>query len=131
MTRTARIVIGLVLAGFGLVMIFSPLAVADVVHRPPTSQPAMINLRASWGGTVLGLGGFIAWLPALRPWARTVLGLLGWMMAGVGAARAVGFLVDGGPDGRQWIWLVAEIAIAATCAVMLRGRPGPSARRRA
>lgn len=125
MPRVIRIILGLAVAGFGVVMICTPLEVAEVLHRPPTSQPAMINLRASWGGTVLGLGGFIAWLPALRPWARTGLGLLGWVMAGVGAARAVGFIVDGGPDFRQWIWLIGEIAIAATCAVLLRGRRRP------
>lgn len=115
-----RLVVGLLLAAFGLVLVFSPLRVAEVLHRPPTSQPAMINLRASWGGAVLGLGAFLAWLPALRPWSRTLLGLLGWAMAGVGLARAIGFVLDGGPDGRQWVWLVAEAVIAASCAIVLR-----------
>jgi hypothetical protein len=122
MARRARFLIGLALAAFGVVMIFSPLEVADVLGRPPASKPALINLRASWGGAVLGLGAFLAWLPALRPWSRTLIGLLGWTMAGVGAARLVGFVVDGGPDGRQWVWLIAEVLIAASCAFMVRGR---------
>jgi hypothetical protein len=115
-----RLVLGLALAAFGLVMIFSPLEVAEVLKRPPTTKPAMINLRASWGGTVLGLGCFLAWLPALRPWGRTLVGLLGWVMAGVGFARLVGFVLDGGPDGKQWVWLIAEILIAAACAIIVR-----------
>jgi hypothetical protein len=122
MPRRLRVLVGLALAAFGLVMIFSPLEVADVLDRPPASKSAMINLRASWGGTVLGLGAFLAWLPALRPWSRSLVGLLGWAMAGIAAARLVGFVLDGGPDRRQWIWLVAEVVIAACCAFMLRPR---------
>lgn len=118
--RRVRFLVGLALAAFGLVMIFSPLEVAEVLNRPPTSKPAMINLRASWGGLVLGLGGLLAWLPALRPWRRTVIGALGWVMTGVGFARLCGFVLDGGPDTKQWIWLVGEILIAASCAVLVR-----------
>ena len=120
MSRRVRMMIGLALAALGVAMIFSPLVVADVLNRPPTSKSAMINLRASWGGTVLGVGAFLAWLPALRPLGRLVLGLLGWTMAGVAFARLMGFILDGGADGRQWVWLTAEVVIAAICAFALR-----------
>ena len=120
MSRRVRMMIGLALAALGVAMIFSPLDVADVLNRPPTSKSAMINLRASWGGTVLGVGAFLAWLPALRPLGRLVLGLLGWTMAGVAFARLMGFILDGGADGRQWVWLTAEVVIAAICAFALR-----------
>lgn len=130
MSRAVRVSLGLVVVACGLVMIYAPLAVADVLHRPPASQPAMINLRASWGGTVLGLGAFLAWLPALRPVRRAVLGLLGWAMAGIAFARINGFVLDGGADRRQWVFLIVELVIAAGCAVLLRrGRaasPPPS-----
>jgi len=101
-------------------MMFSPLVVADVLRRPAASAPEMINLRATWGGSVLGLGAFIAWLSEARPWKRFILGLLMWMMAGIGLARATGFALDGGPDALQWAWLIAEIVIAAACAIALR-----------
>ena len=120
MSRRVRMMIGLALAALGVAMIFSPLDVAEVLNRPPTSKSAMINLRASWGGTVLGVGAFLAWLPALRPLGRLVLGLLGWTMAGVAFARLMGFILDGGADGRQWVWLTAEVVIAAICAFALR-----------
>ena len=120
MSRRVRILVGLALAALGLVMIFSPLDVAEILNRPPASKPAMINLRASWGGPVLAFGAFLVWLPALRPPGRLVLGLLGWTMAGVGLARLIGFVLDGGPDGKQWVWLTAEILIAVMCAVVLR-----------
>ncbi len=83
----------------------------------------MINLRASWGGTLLGLAAFIAWLPAVRPWPRFFLGLALWAMLGIASARAVGFVLDGHPNTLQWIWIAAEIAIASGCAfVLLRAR---------
>ena len=120
MPRRARFVLGLALAAFGLLLVFSPLEVAEVLNRPPGSKPAMINLRATWGGTVLGLGLFLAWLPALRPWGRTLIGFVGWVMAGVGFARLCGFVLDGGPDGKQWTWLIAEILIAIASAIVIR-----------
>src|SRR5690348_4341902 len=101
-------------------MVLSPLSVAALLGRPHATSPQMINLRATWGGTVLGLGAFIAWVDALRPYKRSVLGLLMWAMAAIGLARATGFVLDGGPDTLQWVWLVAEIVIAAGCAVALR-----------
>jgi hypothetical protein len=98
----------------------SPLQVAETLGRPHATTSQMINLRASWGGPVVGIGAFIAWLPAFRPWLRSVLGLLMWSMAGVGAARLVGFALDGEPDDRQLIWIIAEVIIVAGCAFWLR-----------
>lgn len=115
MPRAARVVVGLALAAFGLILVFLPLQVAAVLNRPPQTSPEVINLRASWGGTLLGLGAFVAWLEAARPWKRFVLGLLMWTMAGIGLARLVGFVLDGGPNALQWLWLGAEIVIAAAC----------------
>jgi len=99
----------------------SPLAVAEVLGRPHGTSSQMINLRASWGGLVLGIAGFLVWLPALRPWLRSVVGLLTWVMAGVGLARAIGFALDGSPDTRQYVWITGEIAITALGAWALRG----------
>ena len=100
----------------------SPLVVADILGRPHDTAVRMINLRASFGGTATGIGAFIAWLPALRPYLRTVIGLVGWTMAGIGAARLVGFALDGYPDTRQYVWITAEIALVIGAAVALRAR---------
>lgn len=121
MNRKVVVAIGLVLAALGAFLSIFPDYTADLLsqphHQPPTSR---INLRASYGGTLLGLGAFLVWLPAAKPWKRTILGLLGWAMAGIGAARLLGFVVEGSPDTRQWIWLIAEILIVAACTIILR-----------
>jgi hypothetical protein len=83
----------------------------------------MINLRATWGGSVLGLGAFLAWLPALRPLRRAILGFVVCTMAAVALARATGFVLDGGADTLQWVWLIAEIVIAIACGVALARAP--------
>lgn len=116
----ARFSAGLVLALVGGYLAMSPLLVADVLQRPHETTSQLINLRASWGGPVIGLGLFVAWLPALRPWSRTSLGLVLWAMAGIAAARALGFVLDGSPDSRQWLWMTLEVTFAIGAALGLR-----------
>ena len=120
MNRKITLVLGLAIAAFGAYLAIFPLVTAEALGRPHGEPTQLINLRASFGGTLLGLGAFLAWLPASRPYKRAVLGILMWAMAGIGAARLLGFAIDGSPDGRQWIWLVAEVLIVATCAILLR-----------
>jgi hypothetical protein len=111
---------GLLLVVIGSYLAMSPLVVANALDRPHETSSQVINLRASWGGAVIGLGAFVAWLPGLRPWLRTVVGLLMWAMAGVGLARLLGFILDGNPDGRQYVWIIAEAAIVIAGAIGLR-----------
>ncbi len=111
--------------GFAMLLVgayvtMTPLDTAAALGKPHETSSQLINLRASWGGPLLGLGAFVAWLPAIKPWPRTVLGVLGWAMVGIAAARTVGFLLDGSPDARQWLWLTLEIVLAVGCAVGLR-----------
>lgn len=119
-SRDVRRIAGAALVATGLYLVMSPLAVASLLDRPHDTSSQLINLRASWGGPVLGLGAWLAWSPGLRPWSRTVLGLLLWSMAGIGLARALGFVLDGGPDARQWLWLSLEVAIVVGAALGLR-----------
>ena len=122
MNRKITLPVGLVIAAGGARVPVFPLGAAGGRGRAAGEATQRIKLRARFGGTLLGLGAFVAWWPAVRPWTRTILGLLMWAMAGVGLARLLGFVLDGSPDGRQWIWLVAEVLIVATCAVLLRRR---------
>src|SRR5262249_48111615 len=112
--------LGLAVVAFGGYLIASPLLVAEVLSRPHATTSQMINLRASWGGTLAGVGAFIAWVPALEPRRRAGLGLLLGLMAGIGLARTVGFVLDGHPDALQWFWLAAEVSIVVACTIGLR-----------
>jgi hypothetical protein len=120
-------VFGLALVATGLYLALFPTVTAQALGKPADTSTQLINLRASWGGTLMGLGAFIAWLPAVKPWGRALVGLLLWVMAGVGVARLIGFVVDGHPDSRQAIWITAEVAIVIACwfglRAMARRRP--------
>jgi hypothetical protein len=116
--------LGLLLAGLGAYLVIAPEVVRDLLGRRPATSSDWINLRASFGGAVVGLGAFLLWWPAPRPWVRTVLGLLLWGMIGIGIARAIGFVVDGNPDARQLVWIIGEAAIVIVCAALLRRRRG-------
>lgn len=119
-SRTIRIIPGLILCVAGICLIASPLAVAHALGRPHETSSQIINLRASWGGTIVGIGAFMMWLRAWKPTRRAMLGLVMWAMIGIGLARATGFVLDGHPDRLQWIWISAEAAIATACMVGLR-----------
>jgi hypothetical protein len=124
-----QIVAGALAAVVGGYLALSPLVVANALGLPHATSTQWINLRASWGGTLLGLGAFIIWLPALRPWRRTLVGLVMWAMAGIGVARLLGFALDGDPDVRQAVWITAEVALVVGGVFVLRrisasaGRP--------
>lgn len=120
--RQARRLAGVAMIVVGAVLALSPHAVADALDRPARTTSQLINLRASWGGTLAGLGGFVAWVPGLRPWWRAAVGLLAWVMAGVGAARLLVFALDGAPDRRQWVWITAEVVLAVGGAIALARR---------
>jgi len=120
--KNARIVAGLLLAALGVVLVFLPLEVAAALGRPAETPSQLINLRASWGGALLGLGAFLAVRGALRPWGVTVATLLLCSMAGIAAGRGVGFALDGSPDTLQWVWMVAEVALVLGSLAYLRTR---------
>jgi len=115
-----RRLVGLALVIVGVYLALNPVVVADSLGKPYDTAPRLMNLRASYGGAVLGIGAFLAWVPTFRPWWRPLVGLVGWSMAGVGLARLTGFLLDGTPDTRQIIWITAEVILAAGSALVLR-----------
>lgn len=123
MPSLPRLVLALVVIAAAVAAILSPVAVGEALGRPAATTPSeMINLRASWGGALLGVGAAIGWART-ETRARLVVSLVLWMMVGIGLARVVGLLLDGSPDRLQWLWLGAEVVIAAGCAWWLR-RPG-------
>jgi hypothetical protein len=117
--KVIQVVAGLAVIAVGIYLAFSPVLVAEMLGKPHDTPTRMINLRASWGGTLAGIGAFVAWVPSFSPWWRALVGVLMWAMAGIGAARLVGFAIDGSPDTRQYIWITAEIAIVIGCATAL------------
>ena len=119
--------LALVVIAVALVAIASPAEVGELLGRPAKSSSETINLRATWGGALLGVGLAIGWARH-ETRARRIVSWVMWLMVGIGLARAVGFVLDGDPDRLQWIWIVAEVLIASGCAGwLLRSAPRRSA----
>ena len=118
--RKLQLAVGLLLIAIGGYLALNPLVVAGALDRPHATSTQMINLRASFGGTLAGIGAFIAWLPAGKPYLRALLGLVLWSMAGIGIARVIGFVLDGSPDARQILWISAEALLVAGSGYGLR-----------
>jgi hypothetical protein len=116
-----RLALALVVIGAAAFAIFSPVQMGEALRREATTSSEMINLRATWGGTLLGIALAIGWA-RLETRGRFLLSVLMWIVAGIGIARVIGFVLDGGPDRLQWIWLVAEIVIVVVLAWLLHGR---------
>lgn len=117
--RFARGLLAFVVIAAAIVAIASPVEVGRALGRTATTSSEMINLRASWGGALLGIGTAIGWART-ETRGRLAVSLVMWLMIGIGLARAIGFVLDGDPDRLQWLWLAAEIAIAGACAWWLR-----------
>jgi hypothetical protein len=121
-SSTMRVGLGVLVAALGVVLVFSPGWVRDTFARPAETIGQKINLRATFGGAIAGLGGWVIHASALRPVGVLVAKGLLWLMSAVAAARVVGFVLDGQPDGLQWTWLVAEVLIAGGAIFYLRRR---------
>ncbi len=125
--------LGIAILAIGVALVFLPEQIATLLARPYATAGERINMRASWGGVVTGVGLLLVWLPhgdtapSARPRRRFTFGLIMWLMIGIASGRAVGFAIDGSPDTLQWVWMIAEIVIATGCAVALRKKPSGAA----
>ena len=101
----------LLFVAFGIGFVIAPQDLAELVTGAAPSAPsAVTDMRATYGGVPLGIGLFIGYC-ARRP--ETVrLGILASLtvIASLGAARLVGIIVDGSPNGFMMVFLATEIA---------------------
>lgn len=95
----------------------------------PSTASALIDMRATYGGTALGIGFFFGFC-ACRP-ATVQIGLIAsvWVLASIAAARLVGFVVDGSPNPFMSLFLATEMLFVVLGAIAIKGfekalRPG-------
>jgi uncharacterized protein DUF4345 len=114
-------------AGFGLGFVIAPRELARfLTGAAPSVSSAIIDMRATYGGVASGVGLFIgvcAWRPE---WLRAGLVASLLTVASIGAARALGLVVDGHPNAVMPLLLSTEVIFVALYAVALR-RLGPAA----
>ena len=108
---------------FGLWVIADPLVLATYVDLKPVGPQAGSELRAMYGGLIIGFGA-IQWRGYRSMAFRSAaIEATGWIFAGVALGRLAG-LLDGALAGLQPVFLLGEVSLALACrfAVMHRTR---------
>jgi hypothetical protein len=115
-------VIAVLFVGFGVGFAVAPKFFADffIPGAAPSVPSAVIDMRATYGGVAFGIGLFFA-IAATRPqWQRPALTASLLVDSSIGAARAVGIVVDGEPNSWMLFFLATEVIFAVVIVMALR-----------
>lgn len=118
----------LVFAGFGIACVIAPAAVAQwSTGAVPGSPSALIDMRAVYGGMMIGFGLWLG-LCATRPsvWRLGMQAAL-LVVLGMALGRLLGMFWDGQPNALMWIYLFAELAMSVLLIWALRPQAGMTA----
>lgn len=112
--------------GLGFILIPGPLA-SLVTGAIPTTTSAVIDMRATYGGVVLGLA--VMFGLCARKEAHILIGLQGVLavMTGLATSRTLGIIIDGSPNHIMFVQLASEIVIAVLALAVLRVAGGKTA----
>jgi len=106
-------------AGFGLLGLFDPQRVLDMMHAEAKDATALNEVRAMHGGFELGVAAFLAACLMNRWSLRAGLFLVTAIFVSAASARAKSMALDGMPDPLfVQIWFF-ELAFAAACVFTL------------
>ena len=113
---------------FGLAFTIAPESVADLVTgTAPTTSSGVIDMRATYGGVAIGMGIFVGLCARRGDWTRIGLIFSLLVLVTIGAARVVGIVADGSPNGWMLAFLGLEIASVALLAFSLGRLEGSGA----
>ena len=105
---------------YAAVFIFMPTYGVSFVGIELPVSSAKIDVRATYGGCVLGVAIFFV-LCALRDdWLRCGLAAQAVILGGFIFGRVIGIIVDGEPNAAIYVLLVGEIAGCALALIALR-----------
>lgn len=127
MSRLIVIIAGLGFLAFGVVMLVAPIAAFGVVDLVFPDEPlTRIELRAFYGGLELGLGSLLLACALNREHLQAGLWLTAASYGGIGTARLIGVLLEGGfLNGFLIGALIFELGFGIAALVLaLRGRQG-------
>lgn len=118
-TRIFLLLSALVWLPYGIYCTLHPEYLAEVAGVAFQSPTGSTEVRAMYGGLQAALG-VLAVFGALRPdWVRPALAAIGFATTGLGSARLVGALLDGGVSSYTTMALGFEFTSAAIAFLLL------------
>jgi hypothetical protein len=123
LARIALLVNGVLFASYGLLCLVMPETLTGAATLGLTTTVASIEVRAMYGGLELALG-VLFLLAASRPTlleAGLITGVT--IFSGLGLARLLGIVLDGGPGTYNIVAVIYELTAAAVMLVAF-GRVG-------
>jgi hypothetical protein len=105
---------------FGLIYLLVPEWMTLPTGFPALPPNALTDVRATYGGFQLGAGAFVLWAAAEPSRVRLALLLQVLTIGAIAVSRALGFLIDGSPNGTLVFALISEIALTAIGLYALR-----------
>jgi hypothetical protein len=107
---------------YGIYCLLVPGSLAEAAGVVATSATGTTELRAMYGGLQAAIG-TLALVGVVRgSMTRTALIAIGLLAAGLGSARLLGVVIDGGFSSYTGMGLALEWTSALVCRWLLRGR---------
>lgn len=116
----------IVFAGLGLAGLFAPEAVMAGVGVELTANSSLVDLRATYGGAMLGIALFLASCMGGTQ-VRTGVAAVFWVTGGFLAGRLIGMAQGDGP-ALMWQLAVFEVIWCVLAAVLWLRYPAQQAR---
>ena len=113
-------IFGALTAVIGLVYLIAPEGLTDAAGFGTLAPGGLTDVRATYGGIQLGMGGFLLWAAADEARVRPALVLVMLSIGAVALSRAIGLAVDGSANPFHVSGLVTEITLTALSAFALR-----------
>jgi hypothetical protein len=112
----ARIYLGIcavVFFGLGIALLFWPAEILKSVEISFSTNTAFADIRADYGGCILGIGVFLAWCVSKPPLVRTGLLCTGFTFSGYVVGRLLSLMLDGMPKPIIFTLTIIEFLGAA------------------
>jgi hypothetical protein len=118
LTRTFLLATGVLLVGFGLAYLVTPVAMSSLADLVPATPLAVIEVRGFYGGQLVGLGAFVLLGARWPAFAVPALLVVAASLGGTALGRVVGIVAAGETPPIVLGALALELGGAA-CALFL------------
>lgn len=110
---------GLFILGYGVAFALAPLGmVVFATGDYPQATSGVIDIRANYGGMSVAVGIGILALGWRRENLRHALAFTALVLLSMAAARALGMVLDGGPNVIMSLYLVIELVVGGAALIL-------------